>query len=187
MFRMRRGLVNGIAWVLSTGAAVTLTWWGVHTVMSGTAYDPPRALPIVDVEQAEHENAGPRPSATHRPRQSPTPGPSASDGGEAATRTKPPTGGAGSTAPTSAPPTAGRSTGGSGNVKGYTVDGGRVVFNIKQDHAELVSAVPDSGWRMQTWKHPQWIRVSFTKDSREISVFCSWYQHAPLVEIEEGS
>ncbi|MFD6304818.1 hypothetical protein ACFWFF_17360, partial [Streptomyces sp. NPDC060223] len=43
---MRRGLVHVLAWSLATGAAVTLSWWGVHSVMTGTAYDPPRALPI---------------------------------------------------------------------------------------------------------------------------------------------
>ncbi|EFL41216.1 secreted protein, partial [Streptomyces griseoflavus Tu4000] len=43
---MRRGLVHVLAWLLATGAAVTLSWWGVSTVMTGTAYDPPRALPV---------------------------------------------------------------------------------------------------------------------------------------------
>ena len=43
---MRRGLVHAVAWSLATGAAVTLSWCGVHTVMAGTAYDPPRALPM---------------------------------------------------------------------------------------------------------------------------------------------
>jgi len=43
---MRRGLVHTAAWLFATGAAVTLSWWGVHTVVAGTAYDRPRALPI---------------------------------------------------------------------------------------------------------------------------------------------
>ncbi|MFD8027164.1 hypothetical protein ACFV3F_00075, partial [Streptomyces sp. NPDC059717] len=43
---MVKGLVHVLAWSVATGAAVTLSWWGVHTVMTGTAYDPPRALPI---------------------------------------------------------------------------------------------------------------------------------------------
>ncbi|MET9663035.1 hypothetical protein [Streptomyces sp. NPDC006510] len=28
--------------------------------------------------------------------------------------------------------------------------------------------------------------MTFTRDDREIQVFCTWYQHAPLVEIEES-
>ncbi|MER5614821.1 hypothetical protein [Streptomyces sp. NPDC002215] len=75
---MRRGLMHGMAWVLSTGAAVTLSWWGVHTVLSGTAYEPPRALPIADAARSEAEEAKPRPSLTYRPGKSPEPGTSSS-------------------------------------------------------------------------------------------------------------
>ncbi len=55
---------------------------------------------------------------------------------------------------------------------------------MKRDYAELVSAAPNAGWRMQVWKHDLWIRVMFTNGDREISVFCSWHEHPPLVEIE---
>ncbi|MFE2294201.1 hypothetical protein [Streptomyces sp. NPDC059452] len=72
----------------------------------------------------------------------------------------------------------------SGEVKGYAVDGGRVTFDMGRDSAELVSATPNAGWRMQVWHHPQWIRVTFTRGEREINVFCSWHEHPPLVEIE---
>uniref|UniRef100_UPI0035A5A6AD hypothetical protein n=1 Tax=Streptomyces roseicoloratus TaxID=2508722 RepID=UPI0035A5A6AD len=74
---------------------------------------------------------------------------------------------------------------GSGDVKSYGTDGGRVVFDLGPSSAELVSAVPGSGWQMQVWKQPTWIRVTFTKDSREISVFCLWHDTAPRVEIDE--
>ncbi|MGC3000566.1 hypothetical protein ACPF8X_19945, partial [Streptomyces sp. G35A] len=63
---MRRGLVHVLAWLLATGAAVTLSWWGVHTVMAGTAYDPPRALPVAAADAATRESA-PVSSSTHRP------------------------------------------------------------------------------------------------------------------------
>ena len=55
MAAMRRGLVHVLAWLLATGAAVTLSWWGVHTVMAGTAYDPPRALPIKAADASTRE------------------------------------------------------------------------------------------------------------------------------------
>ncbi|MFD0341119.1 hypothetical protein ACFVH0_20970 [Streptomyces sp. NPDC127117] len=185
---MRRGLIHGIAWALSTGAAVTLSWWGVHTVMAGTAYDPPRALPIADAARAEGQGARSQPSFTYRPEKSPKPSasPSAEDkGGEDDTGRRPTAGSPHSSGPArpSSPPET--PAGGTVNVKGYTVDGGRVVFDIQRASAELVSATPESGWQMQVWKTEQWIRVTFTRDDREISVFCSWYQHAPLVEIEE--
>ncbi|MFJ6015511.1 hypothetical protein [Streptomyces sp. NPDC092952] len=182
---MRRALVHSIAWVLSTGAAVTLSWWGVHTAMTGTAYDPPRAVPIAEAERASNNLPEPGKTPSQRPGKSPEPtrsepggvrrdGSAGSPWPDAArTPTRPPSPDPSRTAP-----------GGSANVKGYTVDGGRVVFDIKRASAELVSATPESGWQMQVWKTAQWIRVTFTQGDREISVFCTWYQHAPLVEIE---
>lgn len=70
-------------------------------------------------------------------------------------------------------------------MKSYPVDGGRVTFDLGETSAELVSATPASGWQMQVWKQPTWIRVTFTKDGRELSVFCLWHDSAPRVEIED--
>ncbi|MEV4946014.1 hypothetical protein [Streptomyces sp. NPDC053755] len=180
MTRMRRGIVHALAWSLATGAAVTLSWWGVHTVLAGTVYDPPRALPIpAGSTQAPPAAAGdPSASSTRRPTATPTPTPS------------PPrkTGGAPSATPSPGPssrPSASRQPEGGGEVKGYTVDGGRVVFDLGETSAELVSATPSSGWTMQVWKQPTWIRVTFTRDGRELSVFCVWHDTAPRVEIED--
>ncbi len=75
---------------------------------------------------------------------------------------------------------------GGGKVKAYTVTGGRVVFDLGTTSAELVSATPDAGWQMQVWKQPYWIRVTFTKAGKEMSVFCTWNGHPPLVETYAG-
>ncbi|MEU4270362.1 hypothetical protein [Streptomyces sp. NPDC026092] len=167
-----------MAWSLATGAAVTLSWWGVHTVLAGTVYDPPRALPI----PAGTTDDATRASSTHAP------GPTASATPSADPSTKPP-----SSAPAtpshkpttpSEPPTTKPPQGG-GSVKPYAVDGGQVVFDLGETSAELVSARPNSGWQMQVWKQPTWIRVTFTKDGRELSVFCVWHDTAPRVEIED--
>src|SRR3954466_11122152 len=66
MAAMRRGLVHVLAWSLATGAAVTLSWWGVHTVMAGTAYDPPRALPVTAGDATTQESK-PVSSSTRHP------------------------------------------------------------------------------------------------------------------------
>lgn len=76
---MQRGLVHALAWTLATGAAVTLTWWGVHTVMTGTAYDPPRAVPV-SVGSGPPQRIGqstgePLVSSTHRTSPPPPPPP----------------------------------------------------------------------------------------------------------------
>ncbi|MFI1397661.1 hypothetical protein [Streptomyces sp. NPDC020681] len=170
---MRRGLVHAMAWSMSTGAAVTLSWWGVHTVMSGTAYDRPRALPIN--ADSTTQGAKPQASSTHRaPSPTKKPSPSETERGPSATP---------SAKKPSKPPSSATSP--SGNVKGYTVDGGRVVFDIGATSAELASATPNAGWQMQVWTQPEWIRVTFTKDGREVSVFCTWNGHPPMVQFDE--
>ncbi|MFC9928717.1 hypothetical protein [Streptomyces sp. NPDC127190] len=167
---MRRGLVHVLAWLLATGAAVTLSWWGVHTVLAATAYAPPRALPVTASDASPQSSTGtpappptpspspPPPSPSRRP--SPTPAPTASRT-PAATPT----------------PTA------SGRVKAYDTDGGRAVFELGAADATLVSATPGSGWSMQVWKTETWIRVEFSRSTDRVSVFCTWHDGPPQVQI----
>ena len=170
---MRRGLVHVLAWSLATGAAVTLSWWGVHTVMAGTAYDPPRALPITAAD-AKEQQAKPLTPATSRPAPSPTtpaaPGPSRSPKASA------------SPSP-SRQPSAGSSPTSAGRVKSYDTDGGRVVFDLGKTSATLVSATPGAGWSMQTWTTESWIRVEFASGADRVSVFCTWHDGPPRVEV----
>ncbi|MFI6863518.1 hypothetical protein ACIBKZ_27120 [Streptomyces sp. NPDC050421] len=176
---MQRGLVHALAWSLATGAAVTLSWWGVHTVMAGTAYDPPRAVPIAAGARSEGDGAESLVSSTHRPEPSPSKKPSAT----------PP-----ATPKPSATPsrTASRSPAGtprptataSGTARSYRTDGGRIVFELGTDAAKLVSATPEQDWSVQVWTNTTWIRVNFTKDDgTTVSVFCTWNDHPPQVEI----
>ncbi|KKD03315.1 hypothetical protein [Streptomyces sp. WM6386] len=166
---MRRGLIHVLAWSLATGAAVTLSWWGVHTVMAGTAYDPPRALPITAADATTQESkplasstarATPSTSPSRTPSRTPTPSPSK-------TPTK----------------TAGPSPSTSGQVKSYDTEGGRAVFDLGKTSATLVSATPGAGWSMQVWKTETWIRVEFASGADRVSVFCTWHDSAPRVEV----
>lgn len=194
MARMQRGFVHAIAWSLATGAAVTLSWWGVHTVMAGTAYDPPQALPIPTDVSAQSSTAQgvakPQSSSTHRPepkKPSRTPSIPQSQSGTRADRNTPPP----SRTPTSpgspsgygSPPPSSPSAAANGQVKSYNTDGGRVTFDIGETSAKLVSATPATGWSMQVWKNTTWIRVEFTADGANVSVFCTWHDHEPTVEI----
>ncbi|MDH6570139.1 cytoskeletal protein RodZ [Streptomyces sp. SAI-117] len=166
---MRRGLVHVLAWLLATGAAVTLSWWGVHTVMAGTAYDPPRALPITAAEATTQESkplASPTPAPSGRttPSKSPAPTPRATTAQPAPSSKSP-------------SPTA------SGRVRSYDTDGGRAVFDLGEKSATLVSATPGTGWSMQVWKTESWIRVEFSSGADRVSVFCTWHDGPPRVEI----
>ncbi|MFF4310727.1 hypothetical protein ACWDFR_29815 [Streptomyces sp. 900105755] len=175
---MRRGLVHVMAWLLATGAAVTLSWWGVHTVMAATAYDPPRALPVTAADDdptpqgakspASSASRAPSPSHTASPRPSATPAPTPS---RTPATTPNPTGTAGSASA-------------SGQVKAYDTDGGRAVFDLGDTSATLVSATPGTGWSMQVWKTETWIRIEFSKSTDRVSVFCTWHDSAPQVQVE---
>lgn len=177
MAAMGRGLVHVLAWSCATGAAVTLSWWGVHTVMTGTAYDPPRALPVtaaIAPATSSPAPTTPSPSVTS-PSPSATPSsprPSADRGASpqpSASRRE-------STAPSPSPTT-------SGQVKSYATDGGRVVFDLAATSATLVSATPGSGWAMQVWKTDTWIRVEFTSGENKVSVICAWHDGPPHVDV----
>jgi len=173
---MRRGLVHVLAWLLATGAAVTLSWWGVHTVMAGTAYDPPRALPITATDDAPTtQGSKPLASPTSRP---PSPSPSASP---RPSKTPAPTP---SRTPTTTPsPSATATATASGQVKAYDTDGGRAVFDLGESSATLVSATPGTGWSMQVWKTETWIRIEFGKSTDRVTVFCTWHDGPPHVEV----
>ena len=183
---MQRGLVHAIAWSLATGAAVTLSWWGVHTVMAGTAYDPPRAVPI-SVDAAGQDSEQPVSSSTHRAPPTPTPSPSPSPSRSKVTPTltahpahRSPSAAANTpAAPKPSPPVTA-----SGDVKSYPTRGGQVVFELASDSAKLVSATPESKWSMQVWTNPEWIRVDFSDGGGAVvSVFCTWNGHPPTVQV----
>ncbi|MFG3045305.1 hypothetical protein [Streptomyces sp. NPDC048202] len=174
---MRRGLVHVLAWLLATAAATTLSWWGVHTVMAGTAYDPPRAVPITAAEAAAHASTTTPPPPTpptRRPTSTPrrtTPPPSPTPTRATPTPTPNP----------SAPPAP---TTPSGDVKAYDTGGGRAVFDLGPVSATLVSATPGTGWSMQVWKTETWIRVEFSRSTDRVTVFCDWHDGPPHVDVQ---
>ncbi|GAA1904459.1 hypothetical protein GCM10009753_38660 [Streptantibioticus ferralitis] len=177
MVRMRRGLIHTGAWALATSAAIALSWYGVHTVLTGTVYDPPRALPISGGEPSASTTPGqsPEASSTHRPRpQSPSAAPTPS---QPAASQQPPQRPQGSA---QGAPEA------TGNVNSYTVNGGRVAIDLGASSAALVSATPNSGWSMQVWKQNGWLRVDFTSGGHASSVFCTWNGHSPTVQTYES-
>ncbi|MGW1607269.1 hypothetical protein, partial [Streptomyces eurythermus] len=85
------------------------------------------------------------------------------------------------TATASAGPSA--TAGASGRVRSYDTDGGRAVFDLGPADATLVSATPGTGWSMQVWKTASWIRVEFVRGADRVSVFCTWHDGPPRVEV----
>ncbi|MEU9336855.1 hypothetical protein AB0D49_27435 [Streptomyces sp. NPDC048290] len=179
---MLRGLVHVLAWSLATGAAVTLSWWGVHTVMVATAYDPPRALPLAVSAESGGGTPSPDPPATPEPRADSAP--STAPGERPAPARTPRS--ASPTPTTSAPAPSPPSTSPpavSDTVKSFDTEGGRAVFAIGAASATLVSATPGPNWSMQVWKLETWIRVEFSSGAERVSVFCTWHDGPPRVEV----
>ena len=186
---MRRALVHTAVWALATGAAIALSWFGVHSVLAGTAYDPPRTLPIAGPPSGGPQEASmmPESSSTHRPR--PSDSPAASRPGRSASPTPsgavPPRGSTPSArpsaTPSAAPLTAGAVTG-AGSVHSYEITGGRVALSLGASSASLISATPDAGWSMQVWNENGWIRVDFSSGTTTSTLYCTWNGHPPQVQ-----
>jgi hypothetical protein len=177
-----KGLATVLVWAVVTAAAVTLSWWGVHTVMAGTAYDPPRAVPI---PSGAPRTLPPVASSTHRPKPTPTPTPTHTTPKPPPPThtTPPPKKPTGSPKPSATPPDQVED----GVIRSYDTKGGRVVLDIGSTQASLVSATPQSGWSMQVWRETYWIRVDFTRDSDTVELMCDWYEKQPQVQIVETS
>ncbi|MBD0674929.1 hypothetical protein [Streptomyces sp. CBMA156] len=182
---MRNGLVQLGAWAAATGAAVALSWLGVHTVLTGAAFEQPTALPLPSAKADGTPH--PAPPATEQPRsatQSTTPSPAASPTTATATTTAATAPHGPAPGPTAATPTRRPSptATATSTVKSYPIPGGKVALDLKPDRATLVSATPDPGWQMQVWTDGQWLRVDFTRGDEANSVIASWNGHAPMVQ-----
>ncbi|MEU7103737.1 hypothetical protein ABZ951_01590 [Streptomyces sp. NPDC046215] len=174
---MRRAMMQALAWALATAAAVAVSWYGVRTVLAGTAYEPPRALPISgNTAPATPGSSAPAPA----PEPAASPSPSPSQPARPSAREAPSSPPAVTPSPASPPPPA------AGAVKSYPVRGGRAVFDLGESAATLVSAAPEEGWQMRVWKQSAWIRVDFVAGARTTSVFVTWNGHPPQVQTVEG-
>ncbi|MEV1066833.1 hypothetical protein [Streptomyces sp. NPDC050263] len=186
---MRSALLHVLAWSLATGAAVTLSWWGVHTVMAGTVYDPPRALPLTVGEADRAAEADTGGSAAREAEPLPSPSPSRTASKTPATPSAPAASTpAASPTPSGTPVASTPSGSGSGNasgtVKSYDTDGGRVVLDLAETYATLVSATPGANWSVQVWKTESWIRVDFASGADRVTVFCTWHDGPPRVDVQ---
>jgi hypothetical protein len=69
-------------------------------------------------------------------------------------------------------------------VHAYALTGGRVTLNVAHGAVQLVTAVPDAGYSVQTWSGTGWLRVDFSSGPQVSSLIASWYQHAPTITVE---
>ncbi|MFE5867331.1 hypothetical protein ACFQ6V_01625 [Streptomyces roseifaciens] len=184
MSQVRRGIMQALAWMLATAAAMAVSWYGVRTVLAGTAYEPPRALPISGTAAPA---IGEPTSSTRTPGPPPSPSPPSTPSPSGKQLAPPDTSAPGTGAGSgSAQSPEAQPRPGAGEVKSYPVRGGRAVFDLGEKSATLVSATPEEGWQMRVWKQSAWIRVDFMADTKTTSVFVTWNGHPPRVQTVEN-
>jgi hypothetical protein len=174
MVRVMAGLT---AWIAGTAIAVSVAWFGANVVLRNAGVGP--GIPVVDAAVLTPPASGPSSvpapsSASGAPRaaHSPVARPSASPGSTGPSR---------STAPSAS---ASPSSSSAGGVRDYTMAGGRVTLDVSQTSAQLVTAVPDAGYSVQTWSGTGWLRVDFSSGPAVSSLIASWYEHVPTITVE---
>ena len=66
----------------------------------------------------------------------------------------------------------------------YALTGGTVTLDEAGGTVQLVTAVPDAGYSVQTWSGTGWLRVDFSSGPQVSSLIASWYEHSPTVTVE---
>jgi len=166
---MWRIMVGLAAWTAGTVIAVSVAWFGANVVVRNAGVGP--GMPVI--------NAAVLPP----PVTPPTPTPTASPAGTTPAHT-PASETAPSASPTGLSPSASASaTPSAGNVRAYTLAGGHVTLDMTNGAVQLVTAVPDAGYSVQTWSGTGWLRVDFSSGPQVSSLIASWYQHAPTITV----
>ena len=191
---MMRVVVGVAAWAAGTAIAVCVAWFGANVVLADAGVG--QGVPVVNAAPSTPPAATPAPpagawagaargraAAGRAARTSPGPevsavsgtGSTASAGSASVSPAATPAASAASSA--SATPT-------TGGVHDYQLAGGRVTLDMTAGSVQLVSAVPDAGYSVQTWSGTDWLRVDFSSGPQVSSLIESWYEHAPTVTVE---
>jgi len=153
-------MVGLAAWTAGTVIAVSVAWLGANVVVRNAPTPP---LPVTVTPSASAVRTAP----AHAP---------ASATSSAASQRATPAGRV-------APSASASATTSAGDVKAYTLTGGRVTLDMSGGTVQLVTAVPDAGYSVQTWSGTGWLRVDFSSGPQVSSLIASWYQHAPTITV----
>lgn len=160
MVRLLTGLA---AWLAGSALAVSLAWFGAGMVLRNTGMSP--GVPVISRASAAPSVRAPSSSS--------------------AAVSPHPTADAAASAPASpaSPSDSAPASTGDGTAQGYTLTGGRVTLLVTSGSATLVSAVPTSGYSVQSWSGPDWLRVDFSLGAQVSSLIASWNGHSPTVVV----
>ncbi|MGH3209493.1 MAG: hypothetical protein ACRDNO_17210 [Trebonia sp.] len=176
-------MVGLTAWMAGTAIAVSVAWLGANVVVRNAGVGP--GMPVI--------NAAVLPSAAASVPAVTPPGtvnPAARTGASGSTGANGATGGSAPrhavvtpSASTTGPSPSASASPSAGDVRAYMLTGGNVTLQVTGDTAQLVTAVPDAGYSVQTWSGTDWLRVDFSSGAQVSSLIASWYQHAPTVTV----
>jgi hypothetical protein len=176
---MTRVLTGLAAWLGGTALAVCLAWFGANMVVRDAGVS--SGVQVINADPAAPATAPATPPAPPTPPASATP--TASDPRHSSAASSPPPSRSPSATPSAKPPATPSATAAAGTVRSYTLDGGRVALLVSGDSATLVTAVPDSGFSVETWSGTDWLRVDFSSGAQISSLIASWYEHQPSVTV----
>jgi hypothetical protein len=186
---MWRIMVGVAAWTAGTVIAVTVAWLGASVVVRNAGAGP--GMPVINAAVLPPPTvAAPTPPVTVAPAASATATAPADARRPAGAQTSARPRGAidsttaGATAPSARPASPSSSaTSSAGDIKAYTLTGGRVTLDMTNGNVQLVTAVPAAGYSVQTWSGTGWLRVDFSSGPQVSSLIASWYEHAPAITV----
>ncbi|WP_157522781.1 hypothetical protein [Herbidospora cretacea] len=198
-----RAIGYTVAWCGATALAVGVAWFGVSGVLRTALGDGEPLTPLVVAApepnaapatrrdpppSPEATASAPSPTATPRPRKKPTGRPAVAE------TTSPPSQTPAQT-PDQTPPPAPRQSQApkpapsqdqpSEKLHTFTLQGGRAVVAVRENDCRIVSATPAEGWELKTWAESFWLRITFLRDGRESSAFCTWNALPPRLDTYE--
>lgn len=170
------------AWAAGTAVAVAVTWFGASVVMRNAGVGP--GMPVIDAAAQPTAAVpagppGPPPVTVSASAIAPTA--LATAPSRRTSASAPASRASGSASPASPSPSASRTL--AGGVHAYTLAGGRVTLALTPTSVQLVTAVPDAGYAVQTWSGTGWLRVDFSSGPQVSSLIASWYEHTPTVTV----
>lgn len=204
-----RAIGYTVAWCGATALAVGVAWFGVSGVLRTALGDGEPLTPLVvaapesnaalatrrDPPPSPEATAGPTPptaTPTPRPRRKPTNRPAVAETTSPPDQTRNQTG---DPTPDQTPPPAPRQSQTpkpapsqdqpSEKLHTFTLQGGRAVVAVREKDCRIVSATPAEGWELKTWTEAFWLRITFLKDGRESSAFCTWNALPPRLDTYE--
>ncbi|GAB1820625.1 hypothetical protein [Herbidospora sp. RD11066] len=208
-----RAIGYTVAWCGATALAIGVAWFGVSGVLrtalgdgepltplvvaapqpnavSAARREPPTAEPPVSISDKPTPTASTRPSTspTPRPRKKPAP-----TGRPTVARTTappaddptPPPAPKQTQAPKPPPTSEAPQAQSNEKLHTFTLNGGRATVAVGEKDCRIVSATPAEGWELKTWTEPFWLRITFLKDGRESSAFCTWNALPPRLDTYE--